>query len=214
MPPGTNEVIVLAKPAKLAPVELAANCGFSLIELVVVLAVLLVLGAFAVPSLTRAFATYQLNDAAARLAGTLKFTRYEAIRLNKLVDCEIQQSSAGWLVYGDTNRNQQPDPGETQDAITGQNTLLPPGGGIPSPGPIATALGNSGLTLTAISGANAVITFDPRGAVTSGGTNVVYVLYLGNAAGSDTGYRAVVLLPSGMVHVWTAPSGGVWQQVS
>ena len=100
------------------------------------------------------------------------------------------------------------------DAVTGQVTLLPPSAGIPSPGPIVAALGSSGLVLTAISGVNALVTFDARGAVTTGNGNNVFVLYLGNAANADTGYRAVVLLPSGMVHVWSASSGGVWQQVS
>jgi type IV fimbrial biogenesis protein FimT len=189
-----------------------------MVELVVSVAVLLVLAAVSLPSLTRAFASYQLSDAAALLAGTLKYTRYEAIRMNKPVDCQIQQSGGGWLVYADTNRNQIPDPGETQDAMTPQVTLIPAGGGVPDPSPIAAALGTSGLALTTISGANAVVTFDARGAVTTvGGTslsNIVYVLYLGNATGSDLGYRAVVLLPSGMVHVWTASSGGAWQQVS
>jgi type IV fimbrial biogenesis protein FimT len=211
---GTTRKLSLEKRAKSAPVELATNRGFSLVELVVSVAVLLVLAALAMPVLTRAFAAYQLNDAATRLAGILKFTRYEAIRLNKLVDCEFQQSGANWVVYADVNRNHQLDPGETEDAITGQNTLLPAGGGIPGPGPIATALGSSGMTLTSISGTNAVITFDARGSVTSGNSNVVYIWYLGNAVGSDAGYRAIVLLPSGMVHVWTAPGGGVWQQVS
>lgn len=189
-----------------------------MVELVVSVAVLLVLAAIALPSLTRAFAAYQLNDAASRLAGIIKLTRYEGIRLNKLVNCEIQQSGAGWLVYADTNRNGHADPGETQDAITGQTTLLPLGGGIPSPGPIVAALGSSGLVLTTLSGVDSVVTFDSRGAVTTAtgvaNLNLVYVLYLGNGANTDAGYRAVVLLPSGMVHVWTASSGGTWQQVS
>src|SRR5277367_919562 len=144
MPPGTNEEIVLGQRAKLLRPRFTSHDGFSLVEMVVSIAVLLILAAVAMPSLTRAFASYQLNDAAARLAGIIKFTRYEAIRLNKPVDCQIQQSGAGWLVYGDTNRNHLPDPGETQDAITGQNTLLPIGGAIPSPGPIVAALGSSG----------------------------------------------------------------------
>lgn len=210
-----SEESALAQREKSCRVRGAASRGFSMVELAVTVAVLLILAAVALPSLSRAFAIYQLNDAAARLAGTIKFTRYEAIRLNKLVDFEVQQSGTGWLAYADTNRNQLPDAGETQDAITGQNTLLPLSGSVPGPGPIAAALGSSGLVLTTLSGANGVVTFDSRGAVTSGNRSSVYVLYLGNStATSDAGYRAVVLLPSGMVHVWTAPSAGVWQQVS
>jgi len=213
MPPGTNEEMALGQRAKFLRPGLTSHEGFSLVEMVVSVAVLLILAAFAMPSLTRAFASYQLNDAAARLAGILKFTRYEAIRLNKLVDCQIQPSGSGWLVYGDTNRNHVPDPGEKQDAITGQITLLP-ASGLPDPGPIVAALGSSGLVLTTLSGANGVVTFDARGAVTTANGGNVYVLYLGNTANATLGYRAVVLLPSGMVHVWTAPAGGVWQQVS
>jgi prepilin-type N-terminal cleavage/methylation domain-containing protein len=214
MSPVQIEENALEQRAKFSRPRLMVNHGFSMVEMVVSVAVLLVLAAISLPSLTRAFASYQLSDAAARLAGTLKFARYEAIRLNKPVDCEIQQSGTGWLAYADTNRNGVADPGETQDAITAQVTLLPAGGGLPDPSPIAAALGASGLALTSISGANAMITFDARGAVTTGNGANVYVLYLGNGTGSDLGYRAVVVLPSGMVHVWTASSGGAWQQVS
>jgi prepilin-type N-terminal cleavage/methylation domain-containing protein len=210
--PEIYEEIVLRQRATFSRGYLT-NRGFSMVEMVVSVAVLLVLAAISLPSLTRAFASYQLSDAAARLAGTLKYTRYEAIRLNKPVDGQIQQTAAGWLVYADINRNQVPDLGETQDAITGQVTLLP-ASGLPDPAPIVAALGSSGLALTTISGANAVVTFDQRGAVTSGGGSNVYALYLGRGANSDSGYRAVVLLPSGMVHVWAAPSGGVWRQVN
>ncbi len=216
MPPGTNEEIALKQRAKFSRLHATASHGFSIVEMVVSVAVLLLLAAVALPTLTRAFASYQLNDAATRLAGMLKYTRYEAIRLNKLVDCEIQQTASGWLVYADINRNQQADPGEKQDAITGVVTLLP-SSGLPDPGPIIASLGNSGLTLTTISGSNAVVTFDSRGAITNAAgvdlLSFVYVLYLGNTT-TGMGYRAVVLLPSGMVHVWTAPAGGVWQQVS
>ncbi len=54
--------------------------GFSMVELGVSLAVLLILTAIAIPSLMRSFRTYQLNDAAARLSDMLKFTRFEAVR--------------------------------------------------------------------------------------------------------------------------------------
>jgi hypothetical protein len=38
-------------------------------------------------------------------------------------------------------------------------------------------------------------------------------LYLANPGNPDAGFRAVVLQPSGMVNVWTAPVGGPWTQV-
>jgi type II secretory pathway pseudopilin PulG len=181
------------------------------VELVVSVAVLLILAAISVPSLSRAFARYQMNDAASRLAGTIKLARFEAIRQNKLVDCQIQQTASGWAVYADVNRNQQPDPGETEDVLSGQITLVP-AASVPDPSPIAAPLGGSGYPLTPISGANAFVTFDQRGAVRSGNNSTVYVLYLANPGNADAGFRAVVLQPSGMVNIWMAPVGGPWTQ--
>ena len=183
--------------------------GFSVVELVVSVAVLLILAAISVPSLSRAFARYQMNDAASRLAGTIKLARFEAIRQNKLVDCQIQQTASGWIAYADVNHNQQPDPGETQDVLSGQITLVS-SATVPDSSPIAAPLGGSGYPLTPISGANTFVTFDPRGAAAPG--NAVYVLYLANPGNADAGFRAVVVQPSGMVNIWTAPVGGPWTQ--
>jgi type II secretory pathway pseudopilin PulG len=189
----------------------ALRAGFSILELVSI-GVLLVLTAISVPSLSRALARYQMNDAASRLAGTLKLARFEAIRFNKLVDCQVQQTATGWIVYSDTNRNQQLDVGETQDVLTGPITLVA-AGSVPDPSPIAAPLGGSGYPLTPISGANAFVTFDQRGAVKTGNNSTVYVLYLANPGNPDAGFRAVVLQPSGMVNIWTAPTGGSWTQM-
>jgi Tfp pilus assembly protein FimT len=180
--------------------------------LVVTLAVLMVLAAIAVPSLSRVFAIYQLNDSAARLAGVLKFTRYEAIRLDKPISGRVLASGTDWMVFADTNGNGVADPTETIDLITGTVTLLP-AGGMPDTSPITSSLGNSLLVLTSISAMNATLTFDARGAVLSGSGGNVYVLYLGNPANTAIGYRAVVVLPSGVVQVWSS-SSGTWQQVS
>jgi hypothetical protein len=37
---------------------------------------------------------------------------------------------------------------------------------------------------------------------------------LGNTNISDLGFRAIVLLPSGTVQVWTAGVGGPWLRIS
>jgi type II secretory pathway pseudopilin PulG len=203
----------LANRPQSSAYRLAAGKGYSMVELVITLAVIMVLVAIAIPSLTHIFAVYQLNDAANRLASQLKFTRYEAIRLNKQVNGVILATGTDWVVFADTIKNGVPDPTETQDLITGAVTLLP-GAGLPDPGPITAQLGASGLAVGVLSGANASVTFDQRGAVVGPNNSTVYVLYLGNPANATLGYRAVVLLPSGMVHVWTAGQGGVWQQVS
>jgi prepilin-type N-terminal cleavage/methylation domain-containing protein len=183
--------------------------GFSLVELLVSLVIVLILTAIALPSLTYSYRTYQLNDSATRLASMLKFTRFEAIRLNRLVPCQIVQNGTDWLVWADSNKNGTADPGEMQFLMTGGVATLLPAGAPPAPGPILGAIGAN--TLTVASGANGSILFDHRGAVSP---LVAYVMYIGSITDPEFGYRAVVLLPSGITQLWTAPNGGVWQRVS
>lgn len=169
---------------------------------------MLVLAAIAIPTLTRAFAVYQLNDAASRLAGILKFTRYEAIRLNKQVPGRILATGNSWSVFADLNNNGVADPAEAIDLIVPPVTLVP-AAGLPDTTPISNTLGNPNLVLNSISAMNATVIFDARGAVLSGNNSTVYVLYLGNLGDTDIGYRAIVLMPSGMVQVWSS-AGGTW----
>jgi len=206
-----KEEALLGRRTKFVGWGVARSRGFSLTELVVTLAVMLVLAAIAIPSITRAFAVYQLNDCASRVAGILKFTRYEAIRLNKPVPGTILATGPNWSVFADTNGNGVPDPTEAIDIIVPPLTLLP-AGGMPNTSPISNTLGSPSLVLTSASAMNTTIIFDSRGAVLSGNYSLVYVLYLGNPADTDIGYRAVVLMPSGMVQVWSSATG-TWQLV-
>lgn len=179
-----------------------------MVELVVSLAIVLILTAIALPSLTRSYRVYQLNDSASRVASLLKFTRFEAIRKNTLVSCQIAQNGTNWLLWADTNGNGSADPGEMQYLVVGDPTLLP-AGAPPNPSAIQTALGVS--TLVVASGTNGAIFFDHRGAVSP---SLTYVLYIGSPTNPEFDYRAVVLLPSGVTQVWTAPTGGTWVRVS
>ena len=73
-----------------------------MVELAVSMTVLLILSAIAIPELIRSLRTYQLNDAATRVADMLKFTRFEAVRRNKQINF-LMQASAGktrWFIDG------------------------------------------------------------------------------------------------------------------
>ena len=179
-----------------------------MVELAVSLMVMLILTAIAIPSLVRSFRTYQLNDAAARLSDQLKFTRFEAVRRNTPVSFLMRLSGSDWIVGTDSNNNGTFEPTEKQLLIAGFVTLLP-SGAPPSSTSITATLGGSG-TLTTKSGAVGAVTFDARGAVSP---LAVDVWYLGSASNPEFGYRAVVLLPSGAVQIWTAPAGGTWQRI-
>jgi type IV fimbrial biogenesis protein FimT len=190
------------------------SSGFSIVEMAVSLTVLLILTAIAIPSLMYSFRTYQLNDAATRVSDALKFTRFEAVRRNTQV-CFLMQSgpASSWIIGTDSNCSGTFSANERQQVIAGFAGLL--GSGVaPSPSAISTSLG--GASLTTKSGSNGSITFDARGAIRVGGSvsSTIFVFYIGSTTDSEFGYRAVVLVPSGNIQIWTAPAGGPWQQVS
>ena len=189
-----------------------------MVELVVSILVMVVLTAVAIPSLMRSLRAYQLNQAAGQVSDMLKFTRFEAVRRNTQINFQVTRNGATWIVWTDSffAGNAGPvDPRDKQQTIAGFPSLLPTGTA-PPPNAIRAALG--GAALTTLSGANNTVTFDARGAIRNGlggqVSNFIYVFYVGNANDPDSGYRAVILLPSGSTQVWSAPAVGPWQQVA
>jgi type II secretory pathway pseudopilin PulG len=203
----------MERRAKLARTRRSSCAGFSLAELALSLAVLLIITTLAVPVVIRSLQSYQLNSSASQLAGMLKFTKFEAIRQNTPVSCQIQQQGSSWLVWVDSNGDGQPDGAEPQMYIGGSFTLLP-SGSVPNPAPIQSALGpgEPSFTWTVFSGANGSITYDQRGVLQP--VSFIGVLYIGSTTSPSSGYRAVITLPSGAVQVWASSAAGGWQRLS
>lgn len=185
--------------------------GFSLTELVVTLAVALILMAIGLPAFLRAYHTYLLTNSASQMADILRLTRYEAIRLNKQVNCQIQQTYAGdptlTLVWADSNQNGQLDTGEKMIVLGPSGNLV--AGSVPGASTMLSQAVN-GTVPVAPAPTGAVVTFDSRGAVTLANVNV---FYLSSAIAPDAGYRAVLLMPAGSIQIWTADASGNWQQL-
>ena len=186
------------------PANGTSSGGFTIVELVVSIAVILIITGVALPSFLQSYRTYQLSDAASKAANLLKLTRFEAIRRNTPVSCQIRQAGSATNFWVDSNGNASMDVGETQVVFTG--TIGPMSAGA-APGTDALTSAVGVPTLTSVSPTNATVTFDQRGAVNPA---AVYVLYLGNPALPNLGSRAVILLPSGSVQVWSADSSGTW----
>jgi prepilin-type N-terminal cleavage/methylation domain-containing protein len=184
--------------------------GFSLTELVVTLAIGLVLMAIATPALMRAYRSYQLTGAASQMADILRLTRYEAIRQNSWVKCEIAPSTsdAGMtVVWSDTNRNTVQDGSEKMILLGGSGNLVDPGGVPGTATLIATAVGGTGVTSP--SPTSSRVKFDARGATDPPQVNVFYL----SGSSVDAGYRAVLLMPAGSIQIWTGDAAGHWQQI-
>lgn len=179
--------------------------GFSLPELVMVLAVTLIILAIALPNFLQAYRQYQLNDAAARVAGVLKLTRFEAIRRNIPINCLVRGTANSSNIWTDSNGDGVEQPTEHQTLLTG-GVSLSLAGNIPNAGGLAGAVGVGALI--PLSPTNSTVTFDARGALNPPAVNV---LYIHNISVPGAGYRAVVLLPSGSIQEWSADSAGNWQ---
>jgi prepilin-type N-terminal cleavage/methylation domain-containing protein len=187
--------------------------GFSLVELLLSVFILCVLVAISLPTLMRAYRSYQLNDAATRFSGTLKTTRFSAIRKNTPITCFVRQTGSTWTIWADLDGDGSAQSTEPQILIGGLTTLLD-AGSVPPPDAIVAALGTGSPSLNVLSPADASVIYDPRGARKFTGAPSVDVFYLGNTSIGDLGFRAIVLLPSGTVQVWTAGIGGPWLRVS
>src|SRR5262249_59604975 len=72
--------------------------GFSIVELLLSVAILAVLLVISIPTLLKAYHSYQLNDAASRFSGILKSTRFSAIRKNTSMDCPVKQSGTNYAI--------------------------------------------------------------------------------------------------------------------
>ena len=183
----------------------ASERGVGLVELMVVVAIVLITSVIALPNFLKVLRSSQLSSGATQMADILKQTRFQAIRRNTSVTCRIavmQGATTAWVdSNGDSNLNQ----GEIETVYAGSVNLVA-AGGVPGTTSLASGVG-SGITLTPVSPTAGTYTFDARGAVSPA---AVYVMYVANTQIPSLGYRAVVLLPSGSIQIWTADQSGNW----
>ena len=182
--------------------------GFSLTELVVTLAVALILMAIGLPAFLRAYHSYLLTNSASQMADILRLSRYEAIRLNKQVNCQIQPYASDPTMTIVWAGNGAQGTGDKMILLGSSGSLVDASTVPQTPTLLSQAV--SGTVPATPSPSGAVITFDARGAVTSANVNA---FYLGSAIAPDAGYRAVLLMPAGSIQIWTADPSGYWQQV-
>lgn len=178
--------------------------GYSILELLVSMAIISIFSAFAVPSLLRTYRSYQMDDAASQVAGIAKFCRYEAVRVNKPLDCAIRVVGGQVAIFSDINRNGNIDPGEREVLLSGNGTVVT-AASIPNIASL-TGLLNAGALTTINPTTGSLITFDGRGAQTAPVGASVY--WVGNV---NYGWRAVIVLPSGSIQVWSYATG-TWVQ--
>jgi len=188
-----------------------ASEGFSILELVISMSVMLVLAAVAAPNVNRTLHIYQLNSQALQVANQLKSTRFQAISRNLTTNCDVQVTATGYSLWTDMV-------GDGVYRNTDTTTLTSPGitlvtaANVATSGSLPGAIGVTGVNT--LSGATTTVTipFDARGAVTGGALNAVNVFYVADINRPQDGYRAIVLLPSGSIQVWQGAQNSAWNR--
>ena len=175
-------------------------------ELLVVLFLISATSVIALPNFIRMWRASQLNNGTTQVADMLKLSRFQAIRRNTAISCRISGSSTSTQIWADTNGNSTADASESLTVLSGSVNLVS-AGSVPGTTALATAIGTN-VVLVPVSPTAGSYTFDSRGALTPA---AVYVSYLTNSTVASLGYRAVVVLPSGSMQIWTSDTSGNWR---
>jgi prepilin-type N-terminal cleavage/methylation domain-containing protein len=211
--------------------------GFSLLELMIVLGIMMIVAGFAVPMGLTSMRTSRLREAESDYANLLQMTRSRAVTDDRYYSVYIQAAvgTGPQLAYADIY---------PQNANGTWGTGLPPGGtytagppGDPmvtlsteaTPQPQAAAPGTANLFATFCNSCalaiikNTAPTWGPDGlpckpAVSAGGTGIVcnsaggpvaYVAYFQSATTQE--WDAVTITPAGRIKTWYyAPATGLW----
>ena len=194
------------------PLPARRQAGFSLLELLIALAAAVVLLTVSMPIFLRAYHSYQLTNAARQMADILRQTRYEAISLNKQVNCVIQPfaGNPGMMSASMTDASGTALTGMgARTVVFGNAGNLVDAGTVPGAGSLPATANLGPVVPTPIPASGSTVQFDPRGAVKPPATDV---FYLASAAAPDAGYRAVLLMPAGSIQIWSTDSSGSWQE--
>jgi type IV fimbrial biogenesis protein FimT len=189
--------------------------GFSLLEMVIAVAMLMFLAAIFAPMMSTAVAGIKLRYSANDLSGLIQKARIEAARKNTFYSIEQTTLSAGVVAYYvDLAKSNTFVAGDPLVELGSQvNVHFGTGSGAPGETAFATSLN------FALDSSGVLPKFNARGlpCIPAGGTcpqilgqGFIYFLSRTNVLG--TGWASVVVTPSGRVQVWSY-DGANWTQV-
>jgi prepilin-type N-terminal cleavage/methylation domain-containing protein len=177
--------------------------GYSLVEMMMTLAVGLILVSVALPAMIGAIQGYRLNSSAQQVASLVELTRYTAIRRNSLMTLRTVAQNGNTIFYIDLKGN------SVLDAFDPM-VLLPVDMQLANNQPLTPNATSTGLRPT--QDFVSQMTFDYRGTVSlqPGGPLAAYFLALGYVNQAQYGCRAITVTPMGQTKMWKAPAGGSW----
>jgi prepilin-type N-terminal cleavage/methylation domain-containing protein len=188
----------------------ATEAGFSLPELMIVILIIMVVSAIAVPTLLNTIADVRLRSSASTMQGILQQLRMQAVRDNTPYTLRSVVAGGTTLLYVDTDGDSAQDSNEPAVGFARDVALAASGN------PSATSMGfGSALSGYTTSGTPLAVSFNARGLPCTGSaacnTTKGYVYYLSQQRTTTvTAWAAVTITPAGRIKVWTW-SGSAWQ---
>jgi prepilin-type N-terminal cleavage/methylation domain-containing protein len=174
--------------------------GYSLVEMMMTLAIGLVMVSIALPTMIGAIQGYRLNSVAQQVANLVELTRYTAIRRNTVITLQMQPIKGSTVFFIDLHADNQPDTDDPIVVLPNDMQLAP-----------GSAPDSSSTGLAATQNFAGQITFDYRGTVSFPvGPLTPYFLTLGYLNQAQYGSRAITVMPMGQTKTWRALDGGTW----
>lgn len=184
------------------------QAGFSLIELILVMAIILTISAIAVPSLINTVADVRLRSSASTLQGQIQQLRMQAVKDNKPYSARMTTSGGAALMYVDIDAGSDYDAGEPAVGLAKDVTVASTG---------APTMPTSTLDVSAYTNGtmSTAITFNARGLPCTGtgscNTTKGYIYYLSQVrTTTTTAWAAVSVTPAGRIKVWRW-TGSAWR---
>jgi prepilin-type N-terminal cleavage/methylation domain-containing protein len=192
--------------------------GFSLLEMVVVIAIIFILAALSVPKLMTQVYSLRVRYSATNLSGTLQRARMEAVRKNAFYSVQYVAGSPAMEQVVDRNATAV---GSIPPAVLGNSVGVVYGSGSGAPGETAFIASALPSPLTAAASSSGLPSFNARGLPCVATSTTVCTQTLGQgfvfflsgmtASGGSVGWSAVTVTPSGRCEVW-AYDGANWIQ--
>jgi type II secretory pathway pseudopilin PulG len=191
--------------------------GFSLLELLIVVAIVIIIAATAIPSFLTAYYNTRLKSAISDVSGFMQTARIRAARQNATYTIQYRPTGATEEAYLDLNNNQQWDLGEPEltfaPSVTPAAGAPTGAGGTPTPyvlvGDTAGVTYDNATTL-GYSTRGLPCAYVPVGGICNTPAAGYFVYYFKDRRTTNTGWGAVVVTRAGRTKtvVWNGTS---WQ---
>jgi prepilin-type N-terminal cleavage/methylation domain-containing protein len=188
----------------------ARQAGFSLVELMMVLVIIVIISTIAIPQIARINANYKLDASGHAVASLIQQSRLQAVKSNLPAYVQYDATQSPNIAFVNADPKQAYAAGNPDVALAAnvvfQNALLP------NHAQLDTYLGGNGVTIEPMTNNIQSIAFNARGLPcvpsgnpqvcnpTDGGALPAFLWLMKNTASG--GWEAVTVTPAGRVKAW------------